>query len=52
VEFNVTVTAATCDSEFVLNGGNFSINVNGFGTVMVDFQGICECDCSAVVSLL
>ncbi|XP_065897548.1 integrin beta-1-A-like [Dysidea avara] len=47
VEFNVTVTAATCDAAFVSNGGNFSINIDGFGSVMVDFQGICECDCTS-----
>ena len=47
MEFSVTVTAATCDAAFVSNGGNFSININGFGSVMVDFQGICECDCTS-----
>jgi len=42
----VNVTAATCDAAFVRDGGNFTVNVNGFGSVMVDFQGICECDCT------
>jgi len=47
VKFNVTVTASSCNSEFVRDGSIFNINVPGFGNVEVDFQGICSCNCSA-----
>lgn len=48
VTFNVTVTAISCDSDFVRNGTNFRINVPGYGSVEVEFEGICSCECSAV----
>jgi len=46
VDFNVTVTASSCDSLLIRDGTIFHINVPGFGNVEVDFQGICSCDCS------
>lgn len=46
MKFNVTVTASSCDSVFIRNGGIFNINVPGFGNVEVDFEGICSCECS------
>ena len=45
--FNVTMTASSCISDSVRDGDTFTISVPGFGSVEVDFEGICSCLCSA-----
>ena len=49
MEFNVTVTASSCENAFVRDGRMFNIMVPGFGNVEVDFEGICSCECSEMI---
>ena len=45
VSFDITLTASSCTEELI-HGRNLTIRAPGFGHVVVELTGLCDCDCT------
>ncbi|XP_046846833.1 integrin beta-1-B-like [Xenia sp. Carnegie-2017] len=50
VEFSVTATVTSCEKHG--NSTSFLINAAGFGSIQVDLEVICRCDCEDIKVIL